>query len=43
MSDSRIKGFETNGALVEKFLKQMRGGLVAGNKDTKMVGDISAH
>ena len=39
VSDQRIRPFETNGAIVNKFFKKLRGGMAAGNKDTKVLGD----
>lgn len=42
VSDQRIRPYENNGAIVRKFFKKLRGGMAAGNKDTKILGDIES-
>lgn len=37
--DGRIREFEHNGAMARNWIKSMRGGMAAGNKDIYVVGD----
>ena len=37
--DGRIKEFESNGTMARNWIKNMRGGMSAGNKDIYVVGD----
>ena len=37
--DGRIREFDNNGAMARNWIKSMRGGMQAGNKDIYVVGD----
>ena len=42
VSDSRIKPYEKSGKSVKKILGKFRDGKTAGNKDTKILGELSS-